>query len=68
MYISGQVGCGAELDSSGNRVFSSDIQVQARQCLENVGCVLKEAGMTFDNVVKMSIYLDDMRGGDAHNK
>ena len=60
LYISGQVGCGAETDSSGNRVFDADVQVQARQCLENVKCVLTEAGMTFDNVVKMSIYLHDI--------
>ena len=60
LYISSQVGCGAELDESGNRIFDADVQVQAKQCLENVKCVLDGAGMTFDNVVKMSVYLSDI--------
>jgi 2-iminobutanoate/2-iminopropanoate deaminase len=31
-----------------------------RQCLENIGGVLKEAGMGFDNAVAVQVYLTDI--------
>lgn len=40
---------------------------EARNCLENVGRVLKGADMGFDNVVSVEIYLTDMRQFDAVN-
>ena len=67
LYISGQVGCGADLDKDEKRVFSDDVKVQAEECLNNVGCVLREAGMTFDNIVKMSIYLSDIKDWEKVN-
>ena len=33
---------------------------QAKQAMENIGAILKEAGMDYSNVAKCSIFLSDM--------
>ena len=44
------------LDMSTGEIVSGDIQVQTRQCLENVKSVLEAAETTLENVVKTTVY------------
>jgi 2-iminobutanoate/2-iminopropanoate deaminase len=54
LYVSGYVGS----DSAGK--IPSDFEAEVRQCLENIGGVLKEAGMSFDDAVAVQVYLTDI--------
>ena len=56
VYVSGQVA----FDANGNLV-EGGIEEQTRQTMRNVGAVLKEAGCTLEDVVKVNVWLDDAR-------
>ena len=56
LYTSGQIAIDPE---TGTLVLDS-ILIETRQVMENMKAVLIEAGMTFDNVVKTSIFICDM--------
>ncbi|WP_312242784.1 Rid family detoxifying hydrolase [Pantoea sp.] len=56
LFISGQVA----IDPYSGDVVGGDIASQTRQVLKNVGALLSEADMTFDNVVRVTIYLTDL--------
>jgi enamine deaminase RidA (YjgF/YER057c/UK114 family) len=53
-YISGQVG----MDASGKVV--DDFATQCRQVLSNLQAQLRAAGMSFDNIVKMTTILPNL--------
>ena len=55
LYIAGQTG--ADLKTG---QLPEDFDAEVKQCLENIGLVLKEAGMTFDDAVAVQVYLTDM--------
>jgi enamine deaminase RidA (YjgF/YER057c/UK114 family) len=54
--ISGQVA----LDRDGELVGPGDIRAQARQVLENLQAALQAVGTSFDQVVKLNVYLLDI--------
>ncbi|RDY57765.1 RidA family protein [Flagellimonas nanhaiensis] len=56
LYISGQI----PIDPSTGNLVEGDIKKEATQSMENLKAILAEAGMTFENVVKSSIFLKDM--------
>ncbi len=56
LYLSGQVA----YDVKGQLVGKGDITAQTTQVFENMGALLRAAGMTFENVVKINIYLTDL--------
>ena len=56
LFVSGQV----PLDGDGNLVAPGDFDGQARRTFENLGRVLDEAGGTFGDIVKVTVYLTDM--------
>jgi 2-iminobutanoate/2-iminopropanoate deaminase len=56
LYISGQV-C---LDAETGGLKNGSIQEETRQVMHNLKAILDEAGMTFGNVVKTTIFLTDM--------
>lgn len=56
LYISGQI----PLDPKSGELVSGDIKAETKQSMENLKAILTEAGMTFENVVKSSIFLSDM--------
>ena len=56
VYVSGQV----SMDAGGNVVGAGDVGAQTQKVLENVGIVLQEAGGTFDDVVKVTVFITDM--------
>jgi enamine deaminase RidA (YjgF/YER057c/UK114 family) len=41
-------------------VGEGDLEAQVRRTFENVGRVLGQAGMTFENLVQVGVYLTDM--------
>ncbi len=56
LYVSGQL----PLDSSTGKFASETIDGQTRQSLINAKAILEEAGFTLDNVVKVTVLLDDI--------
>ena len=63
LFISGQI----PLDPATGTVVEGDVTVQATRVLENVKAILTEAGATFDNVVKTTVFLKDMNDFAAMN-
>lgn len=56
LYVSGQV----PMDPSTGKLVEGDIKKETRQCMENLKAILEEAGMSFEDVVKTSIFIKDM--------
>jgi enamine deaminase RidA (YjgF/YER057c/UK114 family) len=56
LFISGQV----PLDDDGELVAPGDFDGQVRRTFENLGRVLDEAGGTFADIVKLTVYLTDI--------
>jgi 2-iminobutanoate/2-iminopropanoate deaminase len=56
LFVSGFV----PVDGEGRLVGGDDVVAQARQVLANLGAVLKAAGATFADVVKVTVYLTDI--------
>ncbi len=56
LYISGQI----PIDPATGNLVEGDIKLETKQSMENLKAILAEAGMTFENVVKTSIFLKDM--------
>lgn len=56
LYTSGQIA----LDPKTGNLVMEDITIESRQVMENLKAVLATAEMTFENVVKTSIFLSDM--------
>ncbi|MCI4391938.1 hypothetical protein PGIGA_G00140170 [Pangasianodon gigas] len=57
MYISGQLG----MDAATGQLVAGGVQAQARQALINMGEILKAAGCGYENVVKTTVLLADMK-------
>lgn len=56
IFVSGQ----ASISADGQVVHGDDFERQARLTFENLGAVLKQSGASFDDVVKLGVYLVDM--------
>ncbi|MCK0189789.1 RidA family protein [Arenibacter sp. F20364] len=56
LYISGQI----PIDPKTGDLVSGDIKRETEQSMQNLKAILTEAGMTFENVVKTSIFVKDM--------
>jgi 2-iminobutanoate/2-iminopropanoate deaminase len=56
MYCAGQI----PLDPKTGQIVSNDISEQTHRVLHNIGAVLKAEGLTFDNIVKTTIFLTDL--------
>ena len=56
IYISGQV-C---IDPATGNLKNRDIQEETHQVMQNLKAILQEAGMTFNDVVKSTIFITDM--------
>ncbi|MBT8324203.1 MAG: RidA family protein [Winogradskyella sp.] len=56
LYTSGQIA----LDPNTMELVTDTIEAETTQVMENMKAVLAEAGMTFNNVVKTSIFISDM--------
>ena len=56
LFTSGQIA----FDPATGELILEDIQSETKQVMENLKAVLAEADMTFENVVKTSIFIADM--------
>ena len=56
LYISGQV-C---IDPASGNLKNKDLQEETHQVMQNLKSILHEADMSFNNVVKTTIFLTDM--------
>ncbi|MBI4479905.1 MAG: RidA family protein [Acidobacteria bacterium] len=64
LYISGQIA----LDPAGALVGAGDMRAQSQRVFENIEAILKMAGGTLENVVKITAYLTDMRRYGEYNE
>lgn len=64
LYASGQI----PIIPATGEIAEGDITVQAEQSLKNVGEILKEAGASYENVVKTTCFLADMADFAAFNE
>ncbi|WP_417290993.1 RidA family protein [Corallibacter sp.] len=64
LYTSGQIALHPE---TGELVLD-DIKTETKQVMENMKAVLKAADMTFENVIKTSIFISDMNNFSLINE
>ncbi|MEE9361077.1 MAG: RidA family protein [Cellulophaga sp.] len=64
LYISGQI----PINPATGELIEGDIKLETKQSMENLKAILTEAGMTFENVVKSSIFIKDMHQFAAINE
>jgi 2-iminobutanoate/2-iminopropanoate deaminase len=63
LYISGML----PMDGAGELVGAGDVIRQSEQVLDNVGAVLTAAGVTFDDVVRVGVYVRHMTDREPIN-
>jgi len=63
VFTAGQI----PLTPEGDLLDGASIDVQTEQALENVEAVLEEAGASMDDVLKVTVYLDDIDDFDSMN-
>ena len=56
LYVSGQI----PINPDSGELVTADITAETHQVMENIGMILKAAGMDFTNVVKCGIFVKDM--------
>jgi 2-iminobutanoate/2-iminopropanoate deaminase len=64
VYCSGQIGLNPET----MEFVGDDVNSQAEQVMKNLKAVLEEAGSSFSQVIKCSIFLDDMGNFETVNE
>jgi 2-iminobutanoate/2-iminopropanoate deaminase len=63
VFVSGQI----PVDPATGQVVDGDIAAMTRRVLDNVGAVLAEAGASFSQVARTTVYLADMTDFAAMN-
>ena len=56
LFISGQIA----IDSTTNNIIEGNAAKETQQVMQNIDAILKEANLTFQHVVKTTIFLSDM--------
>lgn len=64
LFVSGLTGS----DPETGKLQGETVGEQARQSFENLGVILKEAGASYENVVKTTCFLADMNDFQEFNK
>ena len=64
MFISGQIA----LNPKNDELIISEIKKETIQVMENLNAILNEASLTFENVVKTTIFLSDMNDFSSVNE
>ena len=64
LFCSGQI----PLDPKSGQIVSGDIAAQTRRVLDNIAAVLRAEGLSFNNVVKTTIFLTDLGDFQAVNE
>jgi len=64
LFVSGQI----PLDPATTTIVAGTIGEQTHRVLQNLGAILQSAGVSFDRVVKTTVYLADMAEFAAMNE
>ena len=64
LFVSGQV----PIDPATGTLVDGDICAQTRRVLDNIGALLKAAGLTFTHVVRTTVFLSDLNDFTAMNE
>lgn len=64
IFCSGQIG----LDPASGRLVEGGVEAETRRALQNIRAVLEAAGLGFEDIVKTTIFLVDLREFEAVNK
>jgi 2-iminobutanoate/2-iminopropanoate deaminase len=64
LYVSGQI----PLIPGKMELVNNDLEKETIQVMKNIEAILLKANMTFDNVVKTTIFLSDMKNFEIVNK
>jgi 2-iminobutanoate/2-iminopropanoate deaminase len=56
IFVSGQVG----IDPTTRKIIDGDIEMQTQQALDNLKAVLGACNKTFDDALRVGVYLTDM--------
>ena len=56
VFLSGQVA----LDPATGERRPDDVEVQARQVMDNIGVILGDVGLAYEDIVKTTIFMADM--------
>jgi 2-iminobutanoate/2-iminopropanoate deaminase len=64
IYLSGQIGTNPDTDA----LVGGGVAEQTEQALHNLAAVLEAAGRTLDDVVRVGVYLTDMKNFTAMNE
>lgn len=56
LYASGQIA----IDPASGDLITDSIEAETHQVMKNIGAILTEAGLTFENIVKCSVFVSDM--------
>ena len=56
LYISGQIA----IDPATGNIIMDDIESETHQVLKNIGAILSEADLTYEHVVKCTVFVSDM--------
>jgi len=56
VYLSGQV----SIDPESNQPLHGDVEEQTHRTMKNIGLALTDLGLGYDDIVKTTIFLDDM--------
>ena len=64
LYVSGQIA----IDVSSGDLITREIEAETRQVMKNIGSILNAAGMDYGNVVKCSIFVNDLGNFERVNQ
>lgn len=64
LFTSGQIA----IDPKTGELVLDDIETETKLVMENLKAILLEAGMTFENILKSTIFISDMNNFGTINK
>src|SRR6202790_2490872 len=64
IYCAGQI----PLDPKSGQIVSGGVDVQTRRVMDNVAAVLKAESLSFENIVKTTIFLTDLKDFQTVNE
>ncbi|HSF20210.1 MAG TPA: Rid family detoxifying hydrolase [Vicinamibacteria bacterium] len=64
VFLAGQIG----IDPTTGKMVEGGIQAETRQAMKNAEAVLKNAGLSFEHVVKTTVFLADIGDFQAMNQ